>query len=101
MTYYRARFKAELVDEDIISIEDLNGDKSVTNDIERVIRTIAEYVTIGRRQVVYRDSMGRWDGVLVRDGAFQRFVPIGADDRATAIEATRHLRRSGGWSFRR
>ena len=96
MTYYRARFKAELIDEDIIAIEDLNGDKSVTNDIERVIRTTGEYVTIGDRKVVYRDSSGRWDGVLVRDGAFRSFVPIGQFNRELAIEHARRL-----WSWRR
>jgi hypothetical protein len=96
VTYYRARFKAELVDDDLIVIEDLNGDKSVTNDIERVIATIAEYVTIGRRRIIYRDSSGRWDGVLVRDGAFRSFVPIGQFSRELAIEHARRL-----WSWRR
>lgn len=101
--YYRARFTAELVDDDLIVVVDLNlpNTKSVTNDAERVVAVIAEYVTIGDRQIVYRDTSGRWDGIAVRtksrgfgqfDYQFGGFVGIGAETREAAIEAARRLR---------
>lgn len=92
----RARFTAELEGEDLIVVVDLNGGKSVTKDAERVVATIADYVTIGDRQIVYRNGDRRWDGMLVRDGrAFGGFVRIGAKQRDEAIDAMRHLLRTG------
>ena len=39
------------------------GNKSVTNDIENVLEDIrAELGDLSGFAVVYRDSMGRWDG---------------------------------------
>jgi hypothetical protein len=98
-TFYRARFTAELVDDDLIVVVDLDlpNTKSVTNDAERVVATIADYVTIGKRQIVYRDSSGRWDGIAVRrEREFGGFVGIGAETREAAIEAARRLR-SSSW----
>ena len=46
----------------VISIVDLNlGNRSVTNDIERVLRKI-EYYHIAFK-IMYRDSEGVWDGI--------------------------------------
>ena len=97
MTFYRARFTAELVDDDLIVVVDLNlpDTKSVTNDAERVVATIAEYVTIGNRQIISRDSSGQWGGIIVRGGReFAGFVGIGATTREAAIDAARRLRLS-------
>jgi hypothetical protein len=49
----------------VILIEDLNlGGKSVTNDIENVVSTISKTEGIDTKDymIVYRDSMGIWDG---------------------------------------
>lgn len=49
----------------VIIIEDLNlGNKSVTNDIENVVKDIAVMEKIDPLQhiIVYKDSMGTWDG---------------------------------------
>lgn len=67
----------------IVAITDLNlaGARSVTNDIEGVLATL---VSAGRlvkghpyQRVIYRDSDGQWDRVIIDDDCqFVRFAPI-------------------------
>lgn len=54
-----------------IYLIDLNGDKSVTNDAENV------YQEVYREgyKIIYRDSMGCWDEMLMENGIIQ-FRPI-------------------------
>jgi hypothetical protein len=50
----------------VISIVDLDlGNRSVTNDIESVLRKIEHYHqgSIGGFRIIYRDSEGTWDGI--------------------------------------
>lgn len=50
----------------IISIVDLNlGNRSVTNDIENVLRKIEHFhqASIVGFRIMYRDSEGIWDGI--------------------------------------
>ena len=50
----------------VISIVDLNfGNRSVTNDIENVLRKIEHYHqgSISGFKIMYRDSEAMWDGV--------------------------------------
>ena len=50
----------------VISIVDLNlGNRSVTNDIENVLRKIEHYhqASIVPYNIIYRDSEGIWDGI--------------------------------------
>lgn len=62
---------------------------SVTNDAERVIDDlVAAGADLARNRVVYRDSTGRWDELLVRGGQFAGFAPIGAD---SLVEVSRHI----------
>lgn len=49
----------------IIAITDNGGLKSVTNDIEKVIADIAMETQITGRTIIYKDSMGIWDGIEV------------------------------------
>jgi hypothetical protein len=52
----------------VISIVDLNlGNRSVTNDIERVLRKIEHYHqgSIAGFKIMYRDSQNIWDGAFV------------------------------------
>ncbi len=55
------------VSADRIEIVDLNaGGKSVTNDIEEVIRTLDQAdVRLNDAPLVYQDSTGSWDGVAI------------------------------------
>jgi hypothetical protein len=51
---------------DLIKIVDLNlGNKSVTNDIENVLRKIEGWHqgSIAGFKIMYRDSDGYWDGI--------------------------------------
>jgi len=89
MSWHRARFSAELVGDDLIVLVDLNGGKSITNDVEVVVRTIANYTTIGKRRIVYCDSAGQWDGIVVEKNEFRKFLPIGTKDRDAAISIAR------------
>ena len=77
----------------VICIEDLNeGGKSVTNDAEAVITDLRDRKRVlvdgrGRpRRVIYRDSTGRWDEMVVRDNRFAHFAPIGETDRQAALD---------------
>ena len=116
MTFHvrRARFKAEIVEDDLIVVEDLNGEVSVTNDIERVIATIQEYRDIGFRKMIYRDSMGLWCGVYLvphpgHRGMFGNptpmifggFISLGAvKDRDVAIAAAMTFSKFGSKVWR-
>jgi hypothetical protein len=66
------------VDQDVIKIVDLDpGSNSVTNDAERVLRKIECWPPglIVRCRIMYRDSLGTWDGIEW-DGQGVRFFPI-------------------------
>lgn len=51
-------------DERVISIVDLDGPMSVTNNIDRVVEEITncEHILISRFCVIYKDTSGVWDG---------------------------------------
>jgi hypothetical protein len=57
----------------VIAIIDLDqGSKSVTNDMENVLDDIrAQIGDLSGYSVIYRDSMGRWDGVRFQRGVVQ------------------------------
>ncbi len=75
----------------VVMIEDLDrGSKSVTNDVENVIAEIqaqlydqaadsgfVEPLRLGDMTVIYKDSAGRWDEIIVRDQCeFEKFGPL-------------------------
>lgn len=71
----------------VIAIIDLDqGSKSVTNDMENVLDDIqAELGDLSGYAVIYRDSMGRWDGVRLERGVVQFYSLNEADpERAAA-----------------
>lgn len=86
----RSAYQAAITD-DRIEIVDLDaGGKSVTNDMHNVIADlVAKGVKVDDYLIVYRDSMGRWDGVFTCQERFQSFVPGGAastpDSAANAV----------------
>ncbi len=55
-------------DINIICIQDLGASKSVTNDIENIICDLRQFhhSDINDRPVMYCDSMGFWDEVVIR-----------------------------------
>ena len=52
---------------DVLCIEDLNGAKSVTNDMENILRDLLHDISMPRK-IIYKDSMGVWDGVDFTNG---------------------------------
>jgi hypothetical protein len=73
----------------VIIILDLNkGGKSVTNAIEWVLKEIKKDVgTFHGRKVIYRDSFGIYDGVLVDvDGNFKDFYSIKEKELDKALQ---------------
>lgn len=86
------RFRADYtytVEGTVIAIVDLDqGSKSVTNDMENVLADIrADLGDLGGYGVVYRDSLGRWDGVRL-DGSVVAFYAL---NEATQEQAIRRL----------
>jgi hypothetical protein len=96
----RATYSAEIVEDKpydpcessrertILVITDLGypGTRSVTNDIENVLRECRDRYGLDLPvTVIYRDTQGRWDGVYHLEGTFRGFYPLGETDRAAAI----------------
>lgn len=77
------------IEDNVIAVIDLDlGSKSVTNDIEKVLEDIrAELGTLAGYAVIYRDSMGRWDGVRLI-GKSVEFYSI---NESTQEQAQSHL----------
>lgn len=79
------------VDGNIIAIVDLDlGSRSVTNDIENVLADIrAELGGLAGYSVIYRDSLGRWDGVRLVKGVVH-FYSLNEEDPQMAMRRLLH-----------
>ncbi len=70
----------------VICVTDENGPRSVTNDAEAVIADLARKgVDLASMPVVYRDTEGTWDQLVVEDGRFDGFRLLGEEDRDRAV----------------
>ena len=98
-TVSRAQYRLGFVDGIYLTLQDKNSAenpnacwyaKSLTDDMERVIAELALiFPYLHQYNVVYRDSMGRWDGVLTHCGTFAGFKPMRAatfEDARACIE---------------
>ncbi|CAH2606312.1 conserved protein of unknown function (plasmid) [Rhodovastum atsumiense] len=72
-----------------ITIRDTGHDstKSVTNDAERVVLDLRERGFKLNMPVIYCDSMGRWDGLTIRNGVFAGFYPLNSPGSTDYKEA--------------
>jgi hypothetical protein len=68
-----------------VLVIDQDSGPSVTNDAENVIEDLSRAGVLDGRRVLYRDTDGRWDELLVRDGAFVGFIALGAASPAGAV----------------
>ena len=78
---YDTRFELDAKGRYVIVIIDQSAGKTitVTNDIERVIGDfLARDIDVNNYRWIYRDSMGVWDEIEVRDGVFAGFKPLRA-----------------------
>ena len=67
------------------------GGRSLTNDAHRVIHELNHSLPggIGSRKVYYRDSMSRYDQLIVKNGEFKRFAPCSADQQLFLAKLTK------------
>ena len=71
---------------DIIAIIDHDQGKSITNDAENVIADLAARFDLSKCRVIYRDTRGVWDQLLVdRTGHFAGFSSLNARDLPAAL----------------
>jgi len=54
---------------------DTLGKESVTNDALNVVSVLHEIYELGNRRLIYRDSEGRIDEILHKNGKFIDFSP--------------------------
>ena len=67
------------------------GSESVTNDIENVLDDIrTEIGDLAGYALIYRDSMGRWDGVRLVGSSIE-FYALNEIDREQAAARLLHL----------
>ncbi len=80
------------VEGNVIAIIDFDlGNKSVTNDIENVLEDIrVELGNLAGYSVIYRDSMGRWDGVRLINNVVC-FYALNETDQQSAQARLLHL----------
>lgn len=91
----RASFEYEVSEDNIIQIIDLDRGKTVTNDIEQVLRDIAQEQNhpLTGHEVVYRDTDGSWTGVeLTANGTFGRFYALNVTSQEQAVARVRQMR---------
>jgi hypothetical protein len=71
----------------VIAITDPDdGGKSVTNDAENVIGDFVEKgFDLSKYRVIYRDTPGIWDEMLVEDGAFVDFRSLNERELTGAL----------------
>jgi hypothetical protein len=50
-------------------------EKSVTNDVENVLKHLSQYLNLGTRRLIYRDSQGNNDEILHENAIFKGFKP--------------------------
>jgi len=76
----------------VIALIDQDGPRSVTNDAENVIAALAADFDLSQYQVIYRDTRGIWDQLLVNPaGRFAGFSSINVRDLDEALtRVTRH-----------
>jgi len=66
MFAHRSKYSSQRIG-NIIILEDLNGAKSLTNDMETVISELfMEHSDIKACTIIYGDSGGLWDKVIVK-----------------------------------
>jgi len=77
----------------VIAIIDLNrGSRSVTTDIENILDDIRRALDrdLSGYAVIYRDSMGNWDGVRIDDKGLVEFYALRETEQEKAVTRLLH-----------
>lgn len=89
----------------IIGVSDANdGRMSITNGAEQVVLSVKAFHSavfqgmpgkppFSEMRIIYKDTTGRWDQLLHKDGVFDGFRIIGTSDKIAAIKVV--LQREG------
>ncbi len=84
----RSMYQMKTVD-GVICIMDLGGDKSATNDMEDIVDDLGRAGIRLDGPVIYRDSDGIWDEVLVQNNTFRGFRSLNKHSEAEAVAAVK------------
>lgn len=83
----KSDFTYEILDGNILLIYDQDmGNRSVTNDIDNVIKAISEIeqLDLQKYNIAYQDSIGTFDGVRF-DGSYAEIFSINGKSKEDAI----------------
>lgn len=70
----------------VVCIVDHDTGRSVTNDAHNVIQDLVDAgIDVNSMPVIYRDSQGIWDQLIVNGTRFDTFKSINEKDKAAAI----------------
>ena len=82
----RANYTYEIYGNVIAIIDPDDGGRSVTNDAENVIADfIAKGFDMSNYHVIYKDTRGVWDEMLVKNGEFADFRSINERELSNAL----------------
>lgn len=82
----RSNYIYEVYGKVIAIIDPDDGGKSVTNDAENIIADFVEKgFDLSQYRVIYRDTRGIWDEMLVKDSAFKDFRSINERELSAAL----------------
>jgi hypothetical protein len=74
----------------VLIIEDSDlGNRSVTNDIQNVLTAIHNDLDFLPETIIYKDSLGNFDGVMHEQGKFIKFYSVNESDLEKALEKVR------------
>ena len=80
-----ASFSATIEDKVCCIVDHNDGGKTVTNDAEEVIFHLASRgIDFSDLRVIYRDTDGIWDELLISNNAFDRFRSLHEIDKDRA-----------------
>ncbi len=73
--------------ENILVIEDLDkGSRSLSNAMREVVEELSQTYDFNKVSLIYKDSTGIFDAVVIKDGNFRTFAPISKHTADEAIE---------------
>lgn len=84
----RAKFTTS-IHGSIIALVDKDEGRTVTNDADAVIACLATNYDLSKFRVIYRDTRGIWDEMVVRDGRFADFRSINERELDKALAKVR------------
>ncbi|WP_247234992.1 hypothetical protein [Telluribacter sp. SYSU D00476] len=83
------------VETDVVLVEDLRGEVSVTVDALQVYKYVEKQLgSLEGKTVIWQDLMGEWDGMEMENGEIL-FFPIGCRCHVEAIEKVNQMEALG------